>query len=129
MHLLSESISNIRKLMLVARWLIEGSNAIQEQLDESTKGIIVRDVNGLALDKVELNNDDEKKEPTLEEKEEKAISAEQSQKQAVSAWKQSIQDSMGSLSDYLGIGAESCDLMAFFGGSGMLWHLGRKVGY
>ena len=120
--LVSESISSARKVLLVGRWLAEGSNAIQDQLHESTKGIIVRDVNGLALDKVDGG---EKREKTSEDEEEDEVSAEESQRQAVGVWKAWWQDSVGSLSEYLAIGAETCDLLAFCAGSGLLW---RAVG-
>lgn len=126
MHLVSESISSFRKFVLVGRWLVECSNAVQEQLHESTKGIIVRDVNGLALEKVDSGDDGE----GVSSSDEKEIqqSAEESQRDAVGAWRQSMQDGVGTMSEYLGIGAETCDLMAFFGGSGMLWRvMGEKL--
>jgi hypothetical protein len=115
MHLVSESISSFRKIVLVGRWLVEASSAVQDQLHESTKGIIVRDVNGLPLDRVESEDEKEK-------------SAEESQKSTVSDWRQSIEDTIGQMSDYLSISAETCDLLAFFGGSGMLWRvMGEKL--
>jgi hypothetical protein len=124
-HLVSESISSFRKFVLVGRWLVECSNALQDQLHESTKGIIIRDVNGLALDKVD--SEDENDTASSDEKEAQQ-SAEESQQDAVGAWRQSMQNGVGSMSEYLGIGAETCDLMAFFGGSGMLWRvMGEKL--
>ncbi|UZJ54123.1 hypothetical protein CBS101457_003443 [Exobasidium rhododendri] len=126
LQLLTESISTTLKFLLVGRWLMEGSNAIQDQLQQSTKGIIVRDVNGQELDKVEIVG--EKQERSSSENED-AVSPEESQRQAVSAWKQMLQDGIGSLSEYLGIGADTCGLLAFFGGSGMLWNVvGGKMG-
>jgi hypothetical protein len=105
----------------VGRWLVEGSNAIQDQLAQSTKGVIVRDVNGNALDKIDPESEEESGGSSSEEEIE--TSAEDGQREAVSIWKQALQDGVGSLSEYLGIGAETCDLLAFFGGSGMLWRV------
>lgn len=118
--MLTESISTTRKFLLVGRWLIEGSNAIQDQLGQSTQGVNVRDVNGNVIDKVDPEK--EKDDGTSSE-EEVETSAEDSQEEAVSAWKNALQDSVGSISEYLGIGGETCDLLAFFGGSGMLWRV------
>lgn len=107
MHLFSESISSFRKFLLVARYLIEGNKVVQEQLSQHIA-------------------DREKGES--EETHSNHSNPETSHDEAVDSWRQAWQRRVESVSEYFSIGADTCDLLAFIGGSSMLWGvLGGKV--
>lgn len=111
-HLASESIANLRRLLLLGRWLSEVVQAMNEALPSG---------------QVTIKSDKEEEEKEREEEEEED-EAEKDQAEGVSSWKQKWRRRLEAGGEYLALLGEACDVAAFLGGSSILWRVaGGKV--
>lgn len=116
LHIASESVANARRVLVIGKWINEGGEAVQQVFNKNSQD--------------DADDDDSSSECSSQNSEKKQESrlSHEVHDFAQSSLSRSWRRRLGSLSEYLLIGGEACELTALLGGSSVLWRvLGGKL--